>query len=727
MPALMPDIEPVACPSVLLIDDEPIGLCLTAAALRARGFVVTEVTDAAQALNLLQHWVPDLIVLDAVMPEVDGFVLCAEIRRLRGFELTPVMMLTGLEDDASIERAYAAGASDFYVKSRNWSLIAGRLRHLLQMAEVSRALLRSRAKLARAQDLARMGSFEWRLDRRRLTLEPEALRVLGRAARRDFGLRKALRMAPPAERAGLLALLREVVRHSTVLDTDVAIQLADGRRRVIHLEAEPEFDEQGRLCAYTGILQDVTDRRLIEDRIKHLANFDSLTGLPNRRQLLWRAERALEHARRMGHAFALLLIDLDRFKIINDTLGHVAGDELLVEVGRRLRQSLRHGDLLADASLDALLLRSHRALETIGRLGGDEFIALLPEITGSSQAEQVAQRMLQVLRQPFFIDGAECVVTASIGVAIFPDHGKEVVDLLRSADVAMYAAKGCGRNHTRTYQPQMSSQGRQRLALETALHRAVERHELVLHYQPKVDVRTREVVGVEALMRWRHNGHLKQPAEFIPLAEETGLILPLSAWALDEAARQIRQWRDSTGLDLKVAVNLPSSCFERGDVLSQIQAAADTHGVPVGAICLEITETSLMRSLETVMPVLRRLRQSGVSLSIDDFGTGYSSLSYLSQLPIGELKIDRSFVSVLDTPGDTAAVVTAIVALAKALKLSLVAEGVESKAQCDLLAALGCSTMQGFLFAHPMPAAEMDAWVHRYQRRDDTSRAADAA
>lgn len=716
MPALIPDVELPARPSVLLVDDEPVSLCLTAAALRARGFEVVEVADAAQALSLLRHWVPDLIVLDALMPEIDGFVLCAEIRRLRGFELTPVMMLTCLEDQLSIDRAYAAGASDFYVKSRNWSLIAGRLRHLLQMAEVSRALLRSRAKLARAQDLARMGSFEWRFDRQCLTLEPEALRVLGRSARRRFGLRQSLRMVQTAERVGLLALLREVVRHSTVLDTDVAIRLGDGRRRVIHIEAEPEFDEQGRLCAYTGILQDVTDRRLIEDRIKHLANYDSLTGLPNRRQLLWRAERALEHARRMGHPFALLLIDLDRFKVINDTLGHVAGDELLVEVGRRLRLSLRQGDMLADTSLDALVLRSHRALETIGRLGGDEFIALLPEITDSSQAEQVAQRILQVLRQPIVIDGAECVVTASIGVATYPEHGKEVVDLLRSADVAMYAAKGCGRNHTRTYQPAMASQGRERLALETALHRAVERHELVLHYQPKVDVQSRQVVGVEALMRWRHNDQLKQPAEFIGLAEETGLILPLSAWALDEAARQIRQWRDSTGLDLKVAVNLPSSCFERGDVLAQIQAAATVHGVPVEAIGLEITETSLMRSLDTVMPMLRRLQQSGVNLSIDDFGTGYSSLSYLSQLPIGELKIDRSFVSVLGTTGDTAAVVTAIVALAKALNLSLVAEGVESKAQCDLLAALGCSTMQGFLFAQPMPAAEMDAWVQRYQQ-----------
>ncbi len=709
------EADPAQRPRVLLVDDEPAGLLLSAAVLGERGFDVTPVTDGAEALCLLSDWTPDLIVLDALMPGMDGFELCAAIRGLRGLEFTPVLMLTGLEDQTSIERAYAVGATDFVVKSQPWSLIAGRLRSLLRAARINLELLRSRAKLARAQDLARMGSLDWRAAPRGLRLEPEALRVLGCGPRRAIGLRQLLRMVMAPERPGMAALLREVVRHSTVLDTDASVRTADGRQRVIHIEAEPEFNEQGAVCGYTGILQDVTDRRQIEDKIKRLANFDALTGLPNRRQLIWRAERAIDHASRLGHRCALLLIDLDRFKIVNETLGHGAGDELLLEIGRRLRSCVRHSDQLADMSIDAMLLRSHRSLEAIGRLGGDEFVALLPEVFDVAEAEQAAQRILLALRAPVVLSGAEYFVTASIGMAVYPGHGVTVVDLLRNADAAMYAAKSWGRNQAQVYQTSMQGAGRDQLELESALHKALERGELVLHYQPKVDVLQRRVVGVEALMRWRRNGELVQPDDFIPLAEATGLILPMSEWAIRETARQIRLWRDTEGLDLKVAVNLPSRCFERADMLEHLRDAVAAHDVPLSSIELEITETSLMKGLQSVMPVLHRLTKSGVGLSIDDFGTGYSSLSYLTQLPIGELKIDRSFICVLGTPGHMSAVVTTIIALAQTLGLKLVAEGVENQVQCETLSRLGCSVMQGFLFARPMPPEEIGRWVRQYQ------------
>src|SRR5881628_538385 len=519
-PQAFADDDSLEQPKVLLVDDDEVNLLLTAIALRERGFAVTEVASGEAAIRLLADWSPDVIVLDAMMPGLDGFETCSELRSLPGFETLPVLMLTGLDDDASITRAYQAGATDFFVKSTQWSLLAGRLRYLLRASRTRQELERSKQKLARAQDLARMGSFDWRRNEGGLILSLEALRVFGHGPGDGLSLRPLLRMVPEQERRGLLTLLHEVLTHSSVLATDIPVTLADGRQRIVHVEAEPEFNEHGNLVGYTGIVQDVTDRRLAEDRIRHLANFDTLTGLPNRRQLIWRAERALEQGRRLGHQVALLLIDLDRFKVINDTLGHGAGDELLMEVSRRLRSCVRHSDQVLDPSLESMGARSHRSLEAVGRLGGDEFVALLPEVSDERDAERVATRILDLMRKPIFVGSQECFVTASVGIALYPRDGTSVADLLRNSDVAMYSVKSAGRNAASLYHPNLAGQGREKIELESALHKAIERHELVLHYQPKIDVRGAKMVGAEALMRWRRGGVLVPPGDFIPLAEE---------------------------------------------------------------------------------------------------------------------------------------------------------------------------------------------------------------
>ncbi len=704
-------------PEVLLVDDDEVNLLLTGIALRERGFRLVEASGGERALALLREHAPDVIVLDAMMPGLDGFATCREIRRLSGYENVPVLMLTGLDDDASITRAYQAGATDFFVKSTQWSLLAGRLHYLLRASRTRLELERSKSKLARAQDLARMGSFDWRRgergERAGLLLSSESLRVFGFGPHERIGLRSLLRMVPQDERRLLLRQLHEALRHSSVLATDAPIVLLDGRQRIIHIEAEPDFNEHGQGVGYTGIVQDVTDRRQAEDKIRQLANFDALTGLPNRRQLIWRAERALEHARRLKHQFALLLIDLDRFKVINDTLGHGAGDELLVEVGRRLRACVRHSDQILEGAIESAGARSHRALEAVGRLGGDEFVALLPEVSDDADADRVAQRILDVLREPIFVGGQECFVTASVGVAMYPRDGATVVDLLRNADVAMYSVKAQGKNSSAIYSPQLAGRGRDKLELETALHKAIERNELVLHYQPKIDVRGSRMVGAEALMRWKRADKLVPPGEFIPLAEDTGLIVPLSEWALREAARQARQWQQAFGFDDSIAVNLPSRLFERSDLVEHIHQCVTSVNVPHRVIQLEITEDNLMKELQNVIPSLHRLNEIGVEIAIDDFGTGYSSLAYLTTLPISELKIDRSFVSELGITPQSSAVVTAIIALARSLGLRVVAEGVETLRQMEVLHRLGCGVMQGFLFSRAVPADDLQRWLEQ--------------
>jgi PAS domain S-box-containing protein len=700
-------------PKVLLVDDDEVNLLLTSIALRERGFNITEASGGEQAIRMLADWLPDVVVLDALMPGLDGFETCRELRHLPGFESLPVLMLTGLDDDASITRAYEAGATDFFVKSTQWSLLAGRLRYLLRSARTRQELERNKSRLARAQDLARMGSFDWKRGDGGPMFSPEGLRVFGLAPDESLPFRTLLRMLPAEDRNGLLTVLREVLKHSSVLATDVPVTLLDGRQRIVHVEAEPEFNEHGNLIGYTGIVQDVTDRRMAEDKIKHLANFDGLTGLPNRRQLIWRTERALEHARRLGHQVALLLIDLDRFKVINDTLGHGAGDELLMEVSRRLRSCVRHSDQVMESSLEAMGSRSHRTLEAVGRLGGDEFVALLPEVADERDAERVAKRILDLMREPIFVGGQECFVTASVGIALYPRDGATMADVLRNADVAMYAVKSSGRNSSSLYSPALAGKGREKLELESALHKAIERNELVLHYQPKIDVRGARMVGAEALMRWQRGGVLVPPGDFIPLAEETGLIIPLSEWAIREAARQARVWQDSFGFADSIAVNLPNRLFERTDLVEHIHNAVTTYGVPHHAIQLEITETGLMKDLQNVIPSLHRLNEIGVEISIDDFGTGYSSLAYLTTLPISELKIDRSFVRDLGMTPQSSAVVTAIIALARSLGLRVIAEGVENLRQMEVLHRLGCGIMQGYLFSRPQPPDDIETWLQQ--------------
>ncbi len=698
-------------PRILLVDDDEVNLLLTSVALRERGFAVTEVSSGKQALRAITEWRPDVLVLDAVMPGLDGFATCAELRKLPGYESLPVLMLTGLDDEASITRAYEAGATDFFVKCPQWSLLAGRLRYLLRAARTRHELERSKATLARAQDLARMGSFDWHKSQGDLVFSTEGLRVFGLGPNDRLGLRTILRMIAPVERQGFQRILQGVVHHGTVLCNDVQLTLADSRQRILHIEAEPEFNEQANLIGYTGIVQDVTDRRVAEDKIKHLANFDVLTGLPNRRQIFWRSERAIEHAKRLNHSVALVQIGLDRFKIINENLGHHAGDELLIEVSRRLRNCVRHSEQVMDGSIEMSGLRGHRTLEAVGRLGADEFVVLLPEVAHEAEAVATAQAILNSLRKPMMASGQECFITASVGVAVFPAHGLNVADLLRNADVAMDLAKSQGRNVTQLYDPKLASKGRVRLDLDTALHKAMERNELVLHYQPKIDISTGLMVGAEALMRWQRDGQLVPPGDFIPLAEATGLINEMSLWAIAEAARQATIWEQAFGFDAPIAVNLPSRLFEQSDLVEKIESILRTQGISPRRIELEITETGLMKDLQGVVPSLHRLNQLGTEISIDDFGTGYSSLAYLTTLPISELKIDRSFVCDLGDTPQSSAVVSAIIALARALGLRVIAEGVETVTQMEVLYSLGCHICQGFLFARPMPPEQVEQWL----------------
>jgi PAS domain S-box-containing protein len=702
---------------VLLVDDDPIARLLTATALAERNWRVIEAESGAQALALFAAVHPDAVVVDALMPGMDGFQTCERLRALPAGEHVPVLMLTGLDDESSVARAYEAGATDFFVKtSSQWTLLSERLRYMLRAARTREALAASQRKLNKAQRIARIGSWEWDIAKRWVRVSEEFYSIAG-LPRQAEGLADWFLWSRLAEedRPKVRTLLEQARHESGQLQFECRLLRPNGTSRTLRVEAEVDRDEQGRPQLVHGVVQDITERKQAEDQIRRLANFDSLTGLPNRRFFRDQFMSSLSRAAATGTQVAVLFIDVDRFKQINDTLGHDVGDQLLRELAVRLYAAVRETDTVArvDAVPDDPQEATAHFGCSVARLGGDEFTVLLTDLADAGVAERVAQRLLEVLRRPVACGGHEVFATVSIGVALFPRDGTDVDTLVRKADIAMYAVKETGRNGWQPYDSSMQTVSADRWRLEAALHRALARNELVLHFQPKIDVAAGRVVGAEALMRWQRDGELVPPGEFIALAEETGLIVDITEWAIREVCRQLVAWRDAGLEPVPVSINISSRHVQRADLSRPVREALQQSGISADLIELELTETVLMQNIDTAGALLLTLKDLGVALSIDDFGTGYSSLSYLKRLPIDTLKIDRSFVRDLEAASDNAAIVAAIIAMSRSLRLRVVAEGVETEGQMRLLAEQGCVLQQGWLFSKALPADEFADYLRR--------------
>jgi diguanylate cyclase (GGDEF)-like protein/PAS domain S-box-containing protein len=689
--------------TVLVVDDEASVRTFVRAALEQIGLDVCEASNGAEALQQFEACRPDIIVLDIMMPVMDGYVACSRLRgSLRGNRV-PILMMTGLDDAEAIAGAYEHGATDFITKPLNLTILSHRVRYMLRGSRTLDALLRSESRLGLAQRIAKIGNWEWQPQTGQFSASAELCRLMG-IRPQDFGgtLDAFLQAVTAEDRDGVAKALRSILTDRRPCDIDHRIMLPNGSEFVVNLQAEAVFDDQLKALTIVGTAQDISERKRSEREIHRLAYYDSLTGLPNRVLFKDRVTQAIAHARRYQYHLALLFLDLDRFKMINDTLGHNVGDLLLKHVADRLADSVRHSDSIG---------RSGETEHTheLARLGGDEFTVLLTNLRDVQDASKVARRILEALARPFLVGGQEIFVTVSIGIAIFPVDGESVDVLLKNSDTAMYHAKEQGRNNFQYYSNAMNAAANERLILEGEVRHATERHEFVVYYQPQIDLGSRQLIGAEALIRWQHPQRgLLAPREFLQAASDTGMIRTIDEWVLRTVCRQSRAWQQRGLAVPRVSINISNSLFHGATLVKAVQDAFSETGLAPDRLELELTESIAMRNVDTSIRVLQQLKAMGVQLAIDDFGTGYSSLSYLQRLPVTRVKIDQSFIRELIGRVQPVPIVRAIIAMAHSLQLEVLAEGVEDERQRSILLAEGCDQAQGYLFGRPMSAAELE-------------------
>ncbi|MDA8096138.1 MAG: EAL domain-containing protein [Clostridia bacterium] len=673
-------------PLILIVDDSRYLRLKLRQVLEGDGYTVAEAEDGQQALSIFKRFQPDLVLMDCVMPVMNGLSACAQMQAFPGGNRTPVIMITGLSDDNAVDDAFNAGATDYITKPIHWAVLRNRVRRLMRARQTEASLDKvealARSIISRAHDgiitVDTYGVVK--------SFNPACERIFGYAPGDVIGQNINVLLPDFHDKDGFI--VSQLIGEDEVCG--VSSEVVGRRNDGSAVPIEFTFSDfcVHRQCFVTLILRDITERKRYEETIWHQAFHDNLTGLANRMLFKDRLALAMAHAKRNNNGLAVLFLDLDRFKLINDTLGHDIGDQLLNQVGIRLRNCVREDD-------------------TVARMGGDEFTLLLPEIMKAEHAARIAQKVVEAVRQPLKIGEHELYISTSIGIVLFPDDGQDAETLLKNADTAMYRAKENGRNHYELYASSMNAKASERLLLENSMRRALERREFVVHYQPKINVKSGGITGMEALVRWQHPKlGLVLPGEFIPLAEESGLIVPIGEWVLKTACAQNKAWQDSGFPSIRVAVNLSARQFQLQNLVEVVSRVLKTTGLDPTCLELEITESIAMQNAEHTVSVLNQLNEMGIQLSIDDFGTGYSSLSYLRRFPINKLKIDRSFVAEIGTDSHNGAIASAVIVLGRSLNMGVIAEGVEREEQLNFLKDHDCFEMQGFLFGKPMPVED---------------------
>ena len=682
---------------VLVVDDNPDKLFMVSLLLGKAGYRVLAASDGLEAFEAARRHRPLLVVSDVRMPRASGIDLCRRLRADPELHAVPVLLVSALRvDDASVVEGLQAGADDYLEAPYDPMLLVAKVARLAERARSEKALRESEERFRLLVEGVRdYAIFMLDQDGRVVSWNPGAERIKGYTAEEIVGAHfsrfyteEDVRQGRPEQELAAAAQGRH--------ESEGWCARKDGTRFWANVVMTALTDKAGRLRGFSRVTRDITERKVVEERLLHDALHDGLTGLANRALFMDRLGHAVERARRHREfAFAVFFLDLDRFKLVNDSLGHLAGDRLLTEVGRRLKACLRAGD-------------------TVARLGGDEFTILLDDMKDASDAVRMAERAQAELARPFDLGGHEVFVSASVGIALSALDYTRPEDILRDANTAMHGAKSLGKGSYKVFDATMHERALALLGLETDLRRAGERGEYRLHYQPIYSLGENHLKGFEALVRWQHPARgLLYPGEFLALAEETGLVVQIDRWVLREACRQISVWQQRYPAEtpLCVSVNLSARHFAVPNLVEYVGLVLEESGLDAGCLKLEITESVLMSDAESVAGTLRRLKELGVELQLDDFGTGYSSLGYLHRFPVDVLKIDRTFVSRIGPGGANSEIARAIVTMAHSLGLSVVAEGVETADQSAELKVMACEYGQGHLFSAAVDSACAEALI----------------
>jgi diguanylate cyclase (GGDEF)-like protein/PAS domain S-box-containing protein len=681
--------SPPQTPRVLVVDDDRGMRMIAGAALGAAGFAVETAEDVPAARAALETFRPDIVLLDVDLPGVDGITLCRQLHLDPKTREIPVCMMTGLNDLASIQRAYEAGATDFVIKPPNWVILGQRLRYIRRASLAARQLAEANRELTLAGVVFEHipeGVVITDRDAVIISVNPAFTAINGYTAAEAVG-RKANLLQSGRHPDDFYRDMWQCLTATGSWRGEVWNRRKSGELYPALLAISSLRDDTGAVSRYIGTLQDISYAKESEERIRFLAYHDLLTGLPNRLLFRDRTELAINHAKRDKVKCVLVFLDLDGFKKVNDTLGHESGDELLVDVAKRLRKHIRVED-------------------TVARLGGDEFLILLSRVRDEQAVLLVIEKVLQALAEPYTVRGSEITITASMGVSVYPNDGASCEELLKAADTAMYRAKETGKKGYVIFSQEMTDRVQRRVGLENRLRRAIGENRLSVHFQPRYDLRNRRIVSAEALVRWEENGVFIPPLEFIPIAEESGLVIPLGERVLEEACRRARGWLDRGAAGLGVSVNVSPVQLLQRDFCARVEAILAGTGLPPALLELEITESIFVNNLEEIAGTLTYLHNAGVRFALDDFGTGYSSLLYLKKLPIRVLKIDRSFVKDLESSEDSRVIIQTIISMAQVLDIGVVAEGVETLFQEEFVRE-NCGERdaqgQGYLFSRPVP------------------------
>ncbi len=688
--------------TILIVDDEAQNRKLLEALLHPAGYATVCAANGDEALVCVARQAPDLILLDVMMPGIDGYAVARALKSDPASAHIPIIMVTAHSAHGARIAGLDAGAEDFLSKPVDRAELWLRVRNLLRTKHYADLLQRQGTILeeevqVRTADLQRFRTAMdatadaiFLVDRETMAfIEVNATACTMLRYTRAELLQMGPRQVSPESNVPLEEAYDEIIRLQSegARAEECLLLRKDGSTFLAEVSRQAQFS-RGK-WTIVAVARDITERMEARRRVHHLAYFDTLTRLPNRIMFYETLATALARADAGQGEVVVVLIDLDHFKSINDRFGNAAGDELLLQFSDRL--------------VGTLSLR-----DTVGRLGGDEFALILPMQDGQHGAVVVADRVREMLRRPFELQGQPVAITASMGITVYPADAPSPEALVKYADTAMHRAKQAGRDTFRFSTAQMNDEVMARLELEAALRRALERDEYVIHYQPKVRLDTGRIAGVEALLRWRRPGHgLVGPDLFIPVLEETGLIVPVGRWVLAEACRQAAAWSRSAVGSVRVAVNVSARQLAEGDLVADLAAALAETGIAAELLELELTESSLMANTGRTHAILGAAKALGVEISIDDFGTGYSSLAYLRRFPIDKLKIDTAFIRDLTSNADAAAIVLAIIRMAQTLKIETIAEGVETAGQVEYLRDHGCDLVQGYYYSRPLPAPEL--------------------